>query len=379
MIYEEVTAGSRARRTLSGAARLVLELRIDGPLVVGLALIAAYGLVVLYSASGQSLPTVLRTAARLLLGTIAMLLLARVNPNFLRRSTPWLYAAGCVLLVIVAAVGHIGMGAQRWLDLGLFRFQPSELMKLAVPMMCAWYMHERPLPVNSSALAMLSVLIVLPVGLTAVQPDLGTAALIMIGGALVIVLAGLRVRVMVGLLALAAAAAWFGWSFMHDYQRRRVLTFLNPQTDPLGAGYHIIQSQIAIGSGGVFGKGWMNGSQAQLQFLPERSTDFIFAVIGEEFGLLGLLLLLLLYMFVAGRAIYLATQTQDTYARLLGGSIALTFFVYVFINAGMVTGLLPVVGVPLPLVSYGGSSVVTLLAGFGILMALYSRRKLIGS
>ncbi|HEY4750943.1 MAG TPA: rod shape-determining protein RodA [Steroidobacteraceae bacterium] len=379
MIYEEVTAGSRARRTLSGAARLVLELRIDGPLVVGLALIAAYGLVVLYSASGQSLATVLRTAARLLLGAIAMLLLARVNPNFLRRSTPWLYVAGCVLLVIVAAVGHIGMGAQRWLDLGLFRFQPSELMKLAVPMMCAWYMHERPLPVSSSALAVLSVLIVLPVGLVAVQPDLGTAALIMIGGALVIVLAGLRVRVMLALLGLAAAAAWFGWSFMHDYQRRRVLTFLNPQTDPLGAGYHIIQSQIAIGSGGVFGKGWMNGSQAQLQFLPERSTDFIFAVIGEEFGLLGLLLLLLLYMFVAGRAIYLATQTQDTYARLLGGSIALTFFVYVFINAGMVTGLLPVVGVPLPLVSYGGSSVVTLLAGFGILMALYSRRKLIGS
>jgi rod shape determining protein RodA len=379
MIYEEVTAGSRARRTLSGAARVVLELRIDGPLVLGLALIAAYGLVVLYSASGQSLPTVLRTAARLLLGAIAMLLLARVNPNFLRRSTPWLYVAGCVLLVIVAAVGHIGMGAQRWLDLGLFRFQPSELMKLAVPMMCAWYMHERPLPVNASALAVLSLLIVLPVGLVAVQPDLGTAALIMIGGALVIVLAGLRVRVMLALLGLAAAAAWFGWSFMHDYQRRRVLTFLNPQTDPLGAGYHIIQSQIAIGSGGVFGKGWMNGSQAQLQFLPERSTDFIFAVIGEEFGLLGLLLLLLLYMFVAGRAIYLATQTQDTYARLLGGSIALTFFVYVFINAGMVTGLLPVVGVPLPLVSYGGSSVVTLLAGFGILMALYSRRKLIGS
>ena len=379
MIYEEVTSGSRARRTLSGAARVLLELRIDGPLVVGLALIAAYGLVVLYSASGQSMPTVLRTGARLLLGAIAMLLLARVNPNFLRRSTPWLYGGGCVLLVIVAAVGHIGMGAQRWLDLGLFRFQPSELMKLAVPMMCAWYMHDRPLPVHWSALAALSILIVVPAGLVAVQPDLGTAALIMIGGGLVIVLAGLRVRVMLALLGLAAAAAWFGWSFMHDYQRRRVLTFLNPQTDPLGAGYHIIQSQIAIGSGGVFGKGWMNGSQAQLQFLPERSTDFIFAVIGEEFGLLGLLLLLLLYVFVAGRAIYLATQTQDTYARLLGGSIALTFFVYVFINAGMVTGLLPVVGVPLPLVSYGGSSVVTLLAGFGILMAFYSRRKLIGS
>jgi len=379
MIYEEVTSGSRTRRTLTGAARVLLELRIDGPLVVGLSLIAAFGLVVLYSASGQSTGTVLRTVARLVLGAIAMLLLARINPNFLRRSTPWLYVAGCVLLLIVAAIGHVGMGAQRWLNLGLFRFQPSELMKLAVPMMCAWYLHERPLPPSLVSLVAMAALIFMPVALVAMQPDLGTAALIAVGGALVIVLAGLRVRVMVGLLALAAAAAWFGWSFMHDYQRKRVLTFLNPQTDPLGAGYHIIQSQIAIGSGGVFGKGWMNGSQAQLEFLPERSTDFIFAVIGEEFGLLGLLLLLMLYLFVVGRAIYLATQTQDTFARLLAGSLALTFFVYVFINAGMVTGLLPVVGVPLPLVSYGGSSVVTVLAGFGILMALYSRRKLIGS
>ncbi len=379
MIYEEVTSGSRTRRTLTGAARVLFALKIDGPLVVGLALIAAYGLVVLYSASGQSLPTIARTGARLGIGTVAMLLLAQINPNFLRRSTPWLYAGGCFLLVIVAAIGHIGMGAQRWLDLGLFRFQPSELMKLAVPMMCAWYLQERALPPSWGSLTLLSVLILVPVALVAVQPDLGTAALIAIAGALVIILAGLRLRVMAALLALAAVGAWFGWSFMHDYQRKRVLTFLDPQTDPLGAGYHIIQSQIAIGSGGLFGKGWMNGSQAQLEFLPERSTDFIFAVIGEEFGLLGLLLLLALYVFVTSRAIYLATQTQDTFARLLAGSLALTFFVYVFINAGMVTGLLPVVGVPLPLVSYGGSSVVTLLAGFGILMALYSRRKLIGS
>jgi rod shape determining protein RodA len=379
MIYEEVGSGSRTRRTLTGAARVLLELRIDGPLAVGLSLIAAYGLVVLYSASGQSMPTIMRTVARLILGIVAMLLLARVNPNFLRRSTPWLYAAGCGLLLVVAAVGHIGMGAQRWLDLGIFRFQPSELMKLAVPMMCAWYLHERPLPPSWTALAVMTALIMVPVGLVAIQPDLGTAALIGIGGVLVIVLSGLRVRVMLALFALSGAGAWFGWRFMHDYQRKRVLTFLNPQTDPLGAGYHIIQSQIAIGSGGVFGKGWMNGSQAQLEFLPERSTDFIFAVIGEEFGMVGLMLLLLLYMLVVARAIFLATQTQDTFARLLAGSLALTFFVYVFINAGMVTGLLPVVGVPLPLVSYGGSSDVTLLAGFGILMALYSRRKLIGS
>jgi rod shape determining protein RodA len=379
MMYEEVATGSRTRRTLTGAARVLFALKIDGPLVIGLALIAAYGLVVLYSASGQDMPTIYRTLVRLALGTAAMLLLAQVNPNFLRRSTPWLYLAGCFLLLVVAAIGHIGLGAQRWLALGSFRFQPSELMKLAVPMMCAWYLHERPLPPGWTSLAILGALIMVPVALVVVEPDLGTAALIAAGGALVIVLAGLRLRVIAGFVVLGAFAAWFGWSFMHEYQRKRVLTFLNPQTDPLGAGYHIIQSQIAIGSGGVFGKGWMNGSQAQLEFLPERSTDFIFAVIGEEFGLLGLLVLLILYVFVVARAVYLATQTQDTFARLLAGSLALTFFVYVFINAGMVTGLLPVVGVPLPLVSYGGSSVVTLLAGFGILMALYSRRKLIGS
>jgi len=379
MIYEEVPYGSRTRRTLTGAARVLFALKIDGPLVVGLALIAAFGLVVLYSASGQSGKVVIATVMRLILGTVAMLLLARVNPNFLRRMTPWLYAAGVLLLLVVAVAGHTGLGATRWLKLGPLRFQPSELMKLAVPMTCAWYLHERALPPSVLSLGALAAIILLPVGLVAVEPDLGTAALIAVAGALVIVLAGLRARVMLALLALAVVGAWFGWSFMHDYQRRRVLTFLNPQTDPLGAGYHIIQSQIAIGSGGVFGKGWMNGSQAQLEFLPERSTDFIFAVVGEEFGLLGLLLLLLLYLFVVARAIYLATQTQDTFARLLAGSIALTFFVYVLINAGMVTGLLPVVGVPLPLVSYGGSQVVTLLAGFGILMALYSRRKLVGS
>ena len=379
MIYEGINTESRTRRTLTGAARVLFALNADGPLVVGLALIAVYGLIVLYSASGQNLDVILRTLVRLLLGTIAMLVLARVNPNFLRRTTPWLYVIGVFLLIVVAAFGHVGLGAKRWLSLGFIKFQPSELMKLAVPMMCAWYLHERPLPPSFPSLMLLGGLIVVPVGLVAIEPDLGTAALIGVAGALVVVMAGLQVRVMALAASLAAAGAFFGWRFMHDYQRKRVLTFLDPQTDPLGAGYHIIQSQIAIGSGGVFGKGWMNGSQAQLDFLPERSTDFIFAVIGEEFGLIGLALLLLLYMFVTGRAIYLAMQTQDTFARLLAGSLALTFFVYVFINAGMVTGLLPVVGVPLPLVSYGGTSVVTVLAGFGILMALYSHRKLISS
>jgi rod shape determining protein RodA len=379
MIYEEVTTGSRTRRTLTGAARILFELKLDGPLIIGLALVAVYGLIILYSASGQSLVVIYRTLGRLALGTAAMLLLAQVNPNFLRRTSPWLYAIGVLLLFVVYGVGHIGKGAQRWLDLGIIRFQPSEIMKLAVPMTVAWFLHERPLPPSYPTLLLLTGMILLPVGLVAIQPDLGTACLIAGAGGLVIIMAGLSVRIIGALAVIGAAGAWAGWGFMHDYQRKRVLTFLDPQTDPLGAGYHIIQSQIAIGSGGVFGKGWMNGSQAQLEFLPERSTDFIFAVVGEEFGLLGQGLLLLLYLFVVSRALYLSTQTQDTFARLVAGSLALTFFVYVFINAGMVSGLLPVVGVPLPLVSYGGTSVVTLLAGFGILMALYSHRKLVSS
>jgi len=379
MIYEEVTQGSRTRRTLTGAGQMLFALKVDGPLLIGLGLVSLYGLIVLYSASGQSMSTVLRAVARLVMGTIAMLVLARVNPNFLRRASPWLFGVGIFLLLIVDAMGYIGKGAQRWLDLGIVRFQPSELMKLAVPMMCAWYLHERALPPSVTSLGVLSALTFIPVAMIVSQPDLGTGALVAIGGVLVIVMAGLQLRIIFGLIGLAGIGAWVGWNFMHDYQRKRVLTFLDPQSDPLGAGYHSIQSQIAIGSGGVFGKGWMHGSQAQLEFLPERSTDFIFAVIGEEFGLLGLVILLLLYLFVVGRALYLAMQTQDTYARLLAGSLALTFFVYVFINTGMVSGVLPVVGVPLPLVSYGGTSMVTLLAGFGILMSLYSHRKLVGS
>jgi rod shape determining protein RodA len=379
MIYEEVSSASRARRTLTVTTRMLLALKVDGPLIIGLALVALYGLFVLYSASGQSLATVIRALARLGMGVAAMLVLARVNPNFLRRASPWLFAFGIVLLLIVDLIGYTGKGAQRWLDLGFVRFQPSEMMKLAVPMMCAWYLHERPLPPTPQTLGILTALIIVPVGLVIAQPDLGTGALIAIAGALVVVLAGLQVRIMAALVGVVGVVAWFGWSFLHEYQRKRVLTFLDPQNDPLGAGYHIIQSQIAIGSGGAFGKGWTRGSQAQLEFLPERSTDFIFAVIGEEFGMLGLIILLLLYAFVVGRALFLAMQTQDTFARLLAGSLALTFFVYVFINAGMVSGLLPVVGVPLPLVSYGGTSMVTLLAGFGILMSLYSHRKLVGS
>jgi rod shape determining protein RodA len=371
---------STTRRTLGTAARVLSALKLDGPLLVGLALVCFYGLVVLYSASGQDWGTVGRAVARLGLGTVAMLALAQVRPQQLRAAAPAIYVVGIVLLIVVDIMGHIGKGAERWLDLGFIRFQPSELMKLAVPMLCAWYLHERPLPPSAPTLGILAFIILVPAGLTAAQPDLGTGILITIGGVLLVIMAGLSVWYMVGAAALAGISAWVGWQYLlHGYQKQRVLTFFDPQVDPQGAGYHIIQSQIAIGSGGMFGKGWMNGSQSQLEYLPERHTDFIFAVIGEEFGLLGLLILLLLYLFVVARALFLASQTQDTFTRLLSASLALTFFVYVFINTGMVSGLLPVVGVPLPLVSYGGTSMVTLLASFGILMALYSHRKLVGS
>ncbi|MBK6598499.1 MAG: rod shape-determining protein RodA [Proteobacteria bacterium] len=379
MIYEEVEVGSRARRTLTATTRVLLALKLDGPLLVGLALLAVYGLVILYSASGQNMDKVLDGAMRVALGGIAMCTLAQVKPSFLRSISPWLFVIGCILLVVVDVVGYIGKGAQRWLDLGIVRFQPSEIMKLAVPMTCAWWLQDRAIPIDTRSLIVLTFAILIPAGLTIAQPDLGTGGLILIGGLMVLVMAGLSARIMAALALLGVVAAYFGWSFLHDYQRQRVLTLLDPESDPLGAGYHIIQSQIAIGSGGIFGKGWLNGSQGQLDFLPERSTDFIYAVIGEEFGMVGIVLMLLLYLFVVARALYLAIEMQDTFGRLLGGSIALTFFVYVFINAGMVSGLLPVVGVPLPLISYGGTSMVTLLAGFGILMSLYSHRKLIGS
>jgi rod shape determining protein RodA len=371
---------STTRRTFSTAARVLSALQLDGPLLVGLSLVCAYGLIVLYSASGQSWAMVLRAVVRLGLGTVAMVALAQVRPQQLRKAAPYVYVVGIVLLLVVDILGAIGKGAQRWLDLGFIRFQPSEVMKLAVPMLCAWYLHERPLPPTIPTLAVLGAIILVPAGLIAPQPDLGTAILVTIGGGLLVIMAGLSIWFMVGAAAVAGAGAWVGWVyFLHDYQRLRVLTFLDPEVDPRGAGYHIIQSQIAIGSGGLFGKGWMHGSQSQLEYLPERHTDFIFAVIGEEFGLLGLTILMLLYLFVVARALYLASQTQDTFTRLLSSSLALTFFVYIFINTGMVSGLLPVVGVPLPLVSYGGTSMVTLLASFGILMALYSHRKLVGS
>jgi len=352
------------------------RLRIDGPLLGGILLICALGLVVLYSAVGESMRLWTSQVIRLGVALVAMFIVAQMSPDFLRRWTPWGFLAGTVLLVLVLTTGEVSQGAQRWLNFGI-RFQPSEIMKLAVPMMAAWYLHDRQMPPRVGQLLLLAVMILIPTLLIARQPDLGTSLLIAASGFIVIVLAGLPIRVMLGLAVLSVPGAMGLWNFMQDYQKQRVLTLLDPDSDPLGAGYNIIQSKIAIGSGGLFGKGWTNGSQAQLEYLPERDTDFIFAVMGEELGLLGVLALLCLYVFVIGRGLYIAMQAPDTYSRLLAGSISLTFFVYVFVNTAMVTGLIPVVGVPLPLVSFGGTSMVTLLAGFGILMSIHSHRKLL--
>lgn len=369
----------RSQRSLSNSTRLLAALHLDGPLFIALCMVGAVGSVVLYSASGRSIDMLEAQLMRFALGLGAMVMLAQIPPRLIRDVAPWLYMIGLVLLVIVALTGHIAMGAQRWLDLGFVRFQPSELMKIAVPLACAWYLNERPLPPSPLTLLVLLAAIVVPVVLIAEQPDLGTSLLVAAGGAMVLLLAGLQLRYIFTAVALLVPVAVVAWHFLlHSYQKQRVLTFLDPQSDPLGSGYHIIQSQIAIGSGGVFGKGYLNGSQVQLEFLPERSTDFVFAVIGEEWGLMGLLSVIVLFMFVIGRALYLAAMAQDTFSRLVCGSLALTFCVYVFVNTGMVTGLLPVVGVPLPFVSYGGTAMVTLMAGFGILMSLCAKRKLVG-
>jgi rod shape determining protein RodA len=356
---------------------LAVRLHIDVPLFVGLSMLALTSLVILYSSSGMSIDTVVRQSLRILLAFGIMLALAQISPQHLQRWSPWLYASGLVLLVLVLGIGHIGKGAQRWLDIGFVRFQPSEIMKLGVPMMLAWYFAEHPIPPRFWRMLFGAALIAMPVALIAKQPDLGTAMLISVGGFLVLFFAGMSWKLLVGMGITGGAMAPIAWSMMHDYQRQRVLTFINPETDPLGTGYHIIQSTIAIGSGGTYGKGWLNGTQSQLDFLPERSTDFIFAAFSEEFGFIGGCALLLIYMFVVARCLFIAAQGQDTFARLLSASLAVTFSCYVFINTGMVTGLLPVVGVPLPLVSYGGTSIVTLMAGFGILMSIHTHRKLL--
>jgi rod shape determining protein RodA len=353
------------------------QLHIDIPLLISLLLICGLSFVILYSAGGQDMALLMRHAARMGLALLLMTVIAHINPSQFKRFTVVLFMLCVLLLVAVAVMGQIGKGAQRWLDLGFFRFQPSEFTKLSAPMMMAWYLSEHRLPPGFKHVAVAVAILITPVLLIAKQPDLGTALLVASSGAAVLFFAGLSWWFMLGSCTVLAALTPVLWHFMRDYQRNRVLTFINPEADPMGAGYHIIQSKIAIGSGGINGKGWMGSTQAELDFLPESSTDFIFAVYAEEFGLFGCIGLLLLYLLVIGRCFYMAVQAQDTYSRLLAGSLAFTFFVYVFVNIGMVIGVLPVVGVPLPLVSYGGTSMVTLMAGFGILMSIHTHRKLL--
>ena len=356
---------------------LLFNIHMDIPLLVALLTLAGFGLIILYSAAGQNPDLIIRQLVRLSVAFGVLFVMAQIPPHYLRLWAPWLFATGVAMLIAVLWIGEIGKGAQRWLDLGFFRFQPSELLKIAVPMMIAWYLADKALPPTRLRLVVIAALILVPVGLIAKQPDLGTALLVATAGIFVIFLAGLSWRLILALVIAGAGLAPLLWSYMHAYQKQRVLTFLNPESDPLGSGYHIIQSKIAIGSGGLYGKGWLNGTQSHLEFLPERSTDFIFAVFGEEFGLLGILLLLTLYSIILIRGVIIAKMAQDTFCRLFAGSLTLTFFVYVVVNTGMVTGLLPVVGIPLPLISYGGTSMVTLMAAFGILMSIHTHRRLL--
>jgi rod shape determining protein RodA len=354
------------------------QINVDYPLLLTILTIIAIGLVVLFSASGESTSALLRQGIRIGVGLGAFFALAQIPPRYLKAWTPWLYLGVLGLLLMVMLAGEIGGGAQRWLSLGFVGFQPSEFMKIAVPMMVAWFLHERTLPPSFGHLIVVGLIICVPTLLVAKQPDLGTAILILAAGGMTILLAGISIRLIAAAAVAAIPVAWAVWNFfMLEYQRDRVRIFLDPELDPLGRGYNIIQSQIALGSGGTFGKGWLDGTQAHLEFLPERSTDFIFAVMGEEFGLLGLVTLLVLYLVLVGRGLFIAVQAQDTYTRLLAGSLSLLFFFYVFVNAGMVSGLMPVVGVPLPLVSAGGTSILTLLAGFGILAAISGHKKLL--
>jgi rod shape determining protein RodA len=350
--------------------RFLSQLPMDLPLLGGLLLLSGIAMVVLYSASGQSLDVVLRQGLRLMLALLVMVGVAMIHPRQLANMSPILYLVGALMLALVLLFGKISMGAQRWLDLGIIRFQPSELTKLSTPMMIAWFMARYTPPPAVKRLFGAALLILLPVLLIAKQPDLGTAILVGSSGAAVIFLSGISFKILAGLFVLGAGSLPLFWQFLHGYQRDRILMLLNPEADPLGRGYHIIQSKIAIGSGGFSGKGWLHGTQVHLEFLPESSTDFIFAVLAEEFGLIGCLGLLSAYAIILARCLYIVVQAKDRYSRYLAGALTLTFFVYVFVNMGMVIGILPVVGVPLPLVSYGGTSTVTLLAGFGILMSI---------
>ena len=349
------------------------SLYIDPSLLGLLLLLICFGLFILYSASNQNMGMVIGQSLRLMFALVIMVIFAFIPPHKYKIWTPWIYGAGLALLIAVMVMGKIGKGAQRWLDLGFFRFQPSEIMKLAVPMMAAWYVDKRSMPIDLKTLSIVALLIFIPGILIAKQPDLGTAIMVIASGLCVVFLAGVSLRIVLFIAIGMGLAAPLLWHVMHDYQKQRIFTLLNPEQDPLGTGYHIIQSKIAIGSGGAFGKGWLAGSQSHLNFLPEHATDFIFAVSSEEFGFVGSVILIIFVVLISLRCLHIARHAQTTFTRLLAASLAMTFFLSAFVNIGMVMGM-PVVGIPLPLVSYGGTAMVTFLAGFGILMSISSHR-----
>ncbi len=365
--------------TATGQKQTFFErIHLDGPLLMGIIALMLFGLAVMWSASGQGMPMMERQIFRMVLAITVMILLAQIPPRHYEAWAPYLYVSGIIMLISVLLFGESAKGAQRWLNLGFFTFQPSELLKLAVPLMVARYIGKDPLPTSLKKLMFGLFMVVIPTILIAKQPDLGTSILIAGSGIFVLFLSGVSwkvISVSAGCVAAFIPILWF--FLMHEYQRIRVRTLFDPESDPLGAGYHIIQSKIAIGSGGVSGKGWLQGTQSQLEFLPERHTDFIFAVIAEEWGMVGVIVLLALYLFIIGRGLLLASRAQTAFGRMMAGSVVLSFFVYLFVNIGMVSGILPVVGVPLPLISYGGTSMVSLMAGFGILMSIHTHRKML--
>ena len=352
---------------------------LDLPLLGAILLLMAAGLIVLYSASNASLARVSSQLMNMLVALGVMWLFANIPPHYLLRLAVPVYVIGLLLLLGVALFGEVVNGARRWLDIGVTRIQPSEIMKIAAPLMLAWYFDRYEATLRLKNYVIATVLLLVPVAFIVRQPDLGTAVLIFASGCYVLFLAGLSWRIIGGVAIAGGASLPLAWSVLHDYQRQRVLTLLDPSQDPLGAGYHTIQSTIAVGSGGLAGKGWLSGSQTHLDFIPERTTDFIFAVFSEEFGLIGNGILLVLFLLVIGRAAAISSSAPTLFARLLAGAITLTFFTYAFVNMGMVSGILPVVGVPLPLVSYGGTSLVTICLGFGILMSMHTHKKLIQS
>ena len=357
----------------------IQKLHIDMPLFIGLMVLILIGYVALYSASDQNTDMIIRRSIHLGAALVVMFAVAQASPARLAGVSPWFYFISLGLLILVLFFGETGKGAQRWLGIGSFRFQPSELMKLALPMVVALHLSKELPPPSIKKVFMMLVLIILPVLLVAKQPDLGTAMLIATSGFAVLFIAGIGWKLLAGFAVIALSSVPVIWNQMHDYQKNRVLTFLNPEQDPLGAGYHIIQSKIAIGSGGLYGKGWLNGTQSHLEFLPERSTDFIFAVFCEEFGLVGVLILLSIYLFIIARGLYVSIEAQNLYGQLLSVGVIASFFVYIAVNIGMVSGQLPVVGIPLPLISYGGTSMMTIMAGFGILMAIHTHRRLLSN